>query len=134
MSDEPSVPEFRLPEWGTEGAPPAPDVPADGDLPPREDGDEVQISVERSVLLTTGPLPLRWQIDTVHGLVVSHGKSDRDDLEEAVATATEAALAGLADAARDHSATGVVDIRLVTTTRKSKVVVTATGTAVGFSR
>jgi hypothetical protein len=133
MPDEPTVPEFHLPDWGTEGAPPIPAVPPDEGPPPREDRDEVEISVERSMLLTTGPLPLRWQIDTVHGLVTAHGQGDEDDFEIAVRAATDKALADLQEAARGMDASAVTDIRLTATAKKSKVVVTATGTAVSFS-
>ena len=133
MPDESPLPEFHLPDWGTDGAPPEPAVDED-DVFESVAASEIEISVERSLLLTSGPLPLRWQVETIHGVVVGHGKSDKADLEAAVEAATSKALQSLEDAAQERNATAVTDVGLVTTKNKGSVVVTAIGTAVEFSR
>ncbi len=133
MPDESLLPEFHLPDWGTEGAPPEPAVAEDEAFAPVATS-EIEISVERSMLLTSGPLPLRWQVETIHGVVVGHGKSDKDDPATAVEAATSKALRALEAAAHERNATAVTDVGLVTTKHKGNVVVTAIGTAVEFSR
>jgi hypothetical protein len=132
MPDEPTVPEFTLPDWGTEGAPPAPDVPIDE--APEAQSEEIEITVETSILLLAGPLPDRWQVHTVHGIVTSHGRGDKDDHVDAVESATSKALAGLEDRALAIGANAVTDVSLTVSGRKAKVVVTTWGTAVSFSR
>jgi uncharacterized protein YbjQ (UPF0145 family) len=136
MPDESPLPEFHLPDWGTDGAPPEPTVGDDDTVPPvtTAKSEEIEISVERSMLLTAGPLPLRWQVETIHGVVVGHGKSDKSDLASAVEAATSKALQALEKAAEDRNATAVTDVELVTSLHKGTVVVTAIGTAVEFSR
>jgi hypothetical protein len=136
MPDESPLPEFHLPDWGTEGAPPEPAVGEDDAFQAvvASKPDEIEISVERSMLLTSGSLPLRWQVETIHGVVVGHGKSDKADPATAVETATSKALQALEDAAQERNATAVTDVGLVTTKHKGSVVVTAIGTAVEFSR
>lgn len=131
MPDESPLPEFHLPDWGTDGAPPEPAVGDDGAF---ESVPEIEISVERSMLLTAGPLPIRWQVETIHGVVVGHGTSEKADLGTALEAATSKALQALEDAALERNATAVTDVRLVTTKHKGSVVVTAIGTAVDFSR
>lgn len=130
MSDEPVVPEFTLPDWGTEGAPPPPPVEPDPEL----DDEAIEIEVERPVLVTAGHLPARWDIHTVHGLVTAHGKSEKDDPTDSVANATAKAVSALRDAASAMGANAVTDVSIVVSGRKSKTVVTAWGTAVSFSR
>ena len=131
MPDESTVPEFKLPDWGTDGAPPEPAVP-DDPLPVTED--PIEISVERAVVVTAGPLPDRWNIQTVHGLVVGHGKSEKDSHIEAVESATSQAIAQLEAQGAERGANAVIDTALTVSGRKSKVVVTAWGTAVSFNR
>ncbi len=133
MPDESPLPEFHLPDWGTDGAPPEPAV-GDDDAIESVAASEIEISVERSMLLTSGPLPIRWQVETIHGVVVGHGKSEKADLETAVEAATSKALQALEAAAQERNATAVTDVGLVTTKHKGSVVVTAIGTAVEFSR
>ncbi|MEX2278694.1 MAG: heavy metal-binding domain-containing protein [Acidimicrobiia bacterium] len=130
MPDESAVPEFSLPDWGTEGAPPEPSVPADADA----DADLVEIAVERPMLLVAGALPSRWNVRTVHGLVTAFGKSEKDDHLDAVESATAKALDDLSEKAQAMGANAVVDVDVAVSGRKSKVVVTAWGTAVSFSR
>lgn len=130
MSDEPVVPEFTLPDWGTEGAPSPPPVEPDPEL----DDDAIEIEVERPVLVTAGQLPARWDIHTVHGLVTAHGKSEKDDPTDSVSNATAKAVSALRDAASAMGANAVTDVSITVSGRKSKTVVTAWGTAVSFSR
>lgn len=131
MPDESTVPEFKLPDWGTDGAPPEPAVPDD---PPSAFDDPIEISVERPMVVTAGPLPNRWDVQTVHGLVVGHGKSERDSHLEAVESATLKAIAQLEAQGAERGANAVIDTAVTVSGRKSKVVVTAWGTAVTFSR
>lgn len=131
MPDESSVPEFKLPDWGTDGAPPEPAVPDD---PPPSREDPIEISVERPMVVTAGPLPNRWDVQTVHGLVIGHGKSDKDSHLDAVESAALAAIAQLEAQGAERGANAVIDTTLTVSARKSKVVVTAWGTAVSFSR
>lgn len=131
MSDESTVPEFRLPDWGTDGAPPEPAVPDD---PPPVHEDPIEISVEHPMVVTAGPLPNRWDVQTVHGLVIGHGKSDKDSHLDAVESAALAAIAQLEAQGAERGANAVIDTTLTVSARKSKVVVTAWGTAVSFSR
>lgn len=130
MPDEPTVPEFSLPDWGTEGAPPEPVVAATDtdDVPP------IEISVEHPVLLAAGSLPPRWEVRTVHGVVTATGSSDHADPQAATESATEAALSTLAERASTMGANAVTDVALAVRSRKSNAVVTAWGTAVSFSR
>lgn len=132
MSDESAVPEFSLPDWGTEGAPPEPSVAAD-DVPDA-DLDAIEIAVERPILLVAGALPSRWNVRTVHGLVAAFGRSEKDDHLDAVESATAKALDDLSKKAQAMGANAVVDIDIATSSRKSKIVVSAWGTAVSFSR
>lgn len=132
MSDEPLVPEFTLPDWGTEGAPPPP--PVEPDLELDDSGESIEIEVERPVLVTAGQLPDRWEIKTVHGLVTAHGKSDKDEPADSVSSATAKAVSALRDAASDMGANAVTDVSIAVSGRKSKTVVTVWGTAVSFSR
>jgi hypothetical protein len=131
MPDEPNVPEFTLPDWGTEGAPPAPAVP--DDVAPTAP-EQIEITVEPSILLLAGPLPDRWRVHTVHGLVTSHGWSDEDEGADALEAATSEALAALEERASTIGANAVTDVSVAVSGRKSKVVVTTWGTAVSFSR
>lgn len=132
MPDDPTAHEFNLPDWGTEGAPPEPAVPEE--TTDEAITDPIEISVERSVLLAAGALPPRWDVRTVHGLVTGHAKSDKDDHVAAVDSATSKALAELSRRADEMGANAVTDVRVTTTGRKSRVVATAWGTAVSFSR
>lgn len=132
MPDESVVPEFSLPDWGTEGAPPEPSVPADADSD--ADLESIEIAIERPMLLTSGALPSRWNVRTVHGLVTGFGKSEKDDHLDAVESATAKALDDLSEKAQAMGANAVVDVDVAVSGRKSKVVVTAWGTAVSFSR
>lgn len=132
MTDEPAVPEFTLPDWGTDGAPPPP--PVEPDAEPVRDGDAIEIEVERPVLITAGQLPTRWEIHTVHGLVTAHGKSDKDDPTDSVSNATAKATSALRDAASNMGANAVTDVSITVSGRKSQTVVTIWGTAVSFSR
>ncbi|MEX1006106.1 MAG: heavy metal-binding domain-containing protein [Acidimicrobiia bacterium] len=138
MADEPLVPEFTLPDWGTEGAPPEPTVPDDADDAAGSevavDGEPIEISVERPVLVTSGDLPPKWIVDTVHGLVTGHAKSDKDDPAEAAEAASVKAVAAVTERAAELGANAVTNLTLSVSGRKSKVVVTAWGTAVSFSR
>lgn len=129
MADEPLVPEFTLPDWGTEGAPPEPSVPDDPD-----DAEPIEISVERPILVTSGALPTNWKVNTVHGLVTGHARSDKDDLSDAAETACMKAVAAVKARANDLGANAVTDLALSVTGSKSKIIVTAWGTAVSFSR
>lgn len=131
MPDESTVPEFKLPDWGTDGAPPEPAVPDD---PPSGFEDPIEISVEGPMVVTAGPLPNRWEVHTVHGLVVGHGKSDKESPLDAVGSATLKAIAQLEAQGAERGANAVIDTALTVSGRKSKVVVTAWGTAVTFSR
>ncbi len=132
MADEPPVPEFTLPDWGTEGAPPEPVVPDDA----AEDGDSelIEISVERPILVTAGALPPSWKVHTVHGLVTGHAKSDKDDASDATESACTKALAAMTERAAELGANAVTDLALSVSGRKSQVIVTAWGTAVTFTR
>lgn len=132
MADEPLVPEFTLPDWGTEGAPPEPTVPDDA----AEGGDSelIEISVERPILVTAGALPPSWKVHTVHGLVTGHAMSAEDDSFDATETASEKAVTAMTERAADLGANAVTDLALAVSGRKSKVIVTAWGTAVSFSR
>ncbi len=130
MSDEPLVPEFTLPDWGTEGAPPPPPVQPDPEL----DDDAIEIEVERPVLVTAGHLPDRWEVQTVHGLVAAHGKSDKDDPTDSVSSATAKAMSALRDAASDMGANAVTDVSITVCGRESTTVVTVWGTAVSVCR
>lgn len=132
MPDESVVPEFSLPDWGTEGAPPEPSVAADTD--PDADLDAIEIAVERPMLLVAGALPSRWNVRTMHGLVTAFGKSEKEDHQDAVESATSKALDDLSENARAMGANAVVEIDIAVSSRKSKTVVTAWGTAVSFSR
>ncbi|MDX1449719.1 MAG: heavy metal-binding domain-containing protein [Acidimicrobiia bacterium] len=132
MSDEPAVPEFTLPDWGTDGAPPPPAV--DDESPADDTVDEIEIEVERPILLTAGSLPARWDIHTVHGLVTAHAKSEKDDPADSAASATAKAVAELREAAATMGANAVTHVSVTVGGRKSKTVVTMWGTAVSFSR
>jgi uncharacterized protein YbjQ (UPF0145 family) len=132
MADESPVPEFTLPDWGTEGAPPEPTVPDDAEI--AADGEQIEISVERPMLVTAGALPAAWKVHTVHGLVTGHAKSDKDDLSDAAESACTKAVAEVTERAAEMGANAVTDLALAVSGRKSKVVVTAWGTAVSFSR
>jgi uncharacterized protein YbjQ (UPF0145 family) len=128
MADEPTLPEFNLPEWGTEGAPPAPIV--DDDRP----RDEIEIAVEHPVVLTAGALPPGWEVRTLHGVVSAHAKSEKDDTVKALDTATARCLGDLQERAGSLGANAVIDVAIDVAERKSRVIVTAWGTAVSFSR
>ena len=132
MPDEPTVPEFTLPDWGTEGAPPEPTVPDEPDGP--HASPKIEISVERPLLVTAGPLPARWDVTTIHGLVTGFGKSDKEDHLDAVQAATAKAVDDLRDQAGRLGATGVIEVSLTVSGRKARTVVIAAGTAVSFSR
>lgn len=128
MSDE--HPEFTLPDWGTDGAPPEP--PAD--TTDRADAEvELEIRVEAQVLLSTLALPDRWAVGTIHGLVSATARSKDDDPADAQSKATAKALRRLTEAARRLGANAVVGTRLTATRQKGVAVVTAYGTAVEVS-
>lgn len=129
MPDEPAVPEFTLPEWGTEGAPPPPPVPIEEPVDPG-----IEIAVERPIVVVAGQLPAGWDVHTVHGLVTAHARSDKDETHDAAASATSKAVSALRDAAAEVGANAVTDVSLTVSHRKSRTVVTAWGTAVAFSR
>lgn len=134
MADEPLVPEFTLPDWGTEGAPPEPTVPDDAEADAGVESEPIEISVERPILITAGALPPNWRVDTVHGLVTGHAKSDKDDPADATEAACTKAVAAVSARAAEMGANAVTDLALSVSGRKSKVVATAWGTAVTFSR
>lgn len=130
MSEDPAVPEFSLPDWGTEGAPPPPPIPDEG----TDDPAPIEISVERPLLVVAGPLPDRWKAHTLHGLVFATAKSDKDDRDAAVDSATDKALGTLRERAAALEANAVTDVKIEVDEKKSKVRVTVWGTAVSFSR
>ena len=132
MVEEPLVPEFTLPDWGTGGAPPEPAVSDDAD--DAVAAEPIEISVERPILVTSGPLPPSWKVDTVHGLVTGHAKSDKDDPADAAEAACAKAVSAMTARAAELEANAVTDVALSVSGRKSKVVATAWGTAVSFSR
>jgi uncharacterized protein YbjQ (UPF0145 family) len=70
-------------------------------------------------------------VRTVHGLVTGFGRSDNDD--HAVESATAKALGDISESAQAMGANAVVDVGIAVSGRKSKIVVTAWGTAVSFS-
>ena len=132
MAEEPLVPAFTLPDWGTEGAPPEPAVPDEA-----EDGvgpEPIEISVERPILVTSGALPPSWKVHTVHGLVTGHAKGDKDETSDAAESACTKAIAAVTERAAALGANAVTDLALSVSGRKSNVIVTAWGTAVSFSR
>ena len=129
MAEDPPVPEFTLPDWGTDGAPPEPSVPDDV-----ETVEQIEISVERPMLITAGGLPADWKVHTIHGLVTGHAKSDRDDLADASESACAKAAQQVSERAARLGANGVIDVSFTIAARKSKIVATAWGTAVSFSR
>ncbi|HSJ29353.1 MAG TPA: heavy metal-binding domain-containing protein [Acidimicrobiia bacterium] len=127
MADDSTLPEFNLPDWGTEGAPPAPIVDDDP-------AGEIEISVEQPVVVTAGSLPSGWTVRTIHGLVAAHAKSEKDDTAKALDAATARCLDELQERAASLGANAVIDAAISVTERKSRVIVTAWGTAVSFSR
>ena len=132
MADEPPVPEFTLPDWGTEGAPPEPTVPDDAEA--GVGAEPIEISVERPILVTAGSLPSNWKVHTVHGLVTGHAKSDKDDSADAAESACTKAVAEVTERAAEMGANAVIDLAISVSGRKSKTVATVWGTAVRFSR
>jgi hypothetical protein len=130
MSDDPSVPEFSLPDWGTEGAPPPPPIADEG----MDDPAQIEISVERPMLVVAGPLPDRWKAHTLHGLVFATAKSDKDDRATAVESAIDKALGTLRERASALEANAVTDVKIEVEEKKSRVRVIVWGTAVSFSR
>ena len=132
MADEPSVPEFTLPDWGTDGAPPEPTVP--DDVSEGVGAEPIEISVERPILVSAGGLPPAWRVHTVHGLVTGHAKSDKDDPADAAESACTKAVSEVTERAAEMGANGVIDLAMSVSGRKSKTVATVWGTAVTFSR
>jgi len=134
MSDEHAVPEFTLPDWGHDGAPPEPPAHSEHTGADASPSDPLEIHVEHPPLLTTTTLPDRWTVETVHGLVTGHGSSEADDPAAAAAKAGASAIEALEEAARELGANAVTGIGLNAFSRKGVVVVTAAGTAVRLSR
>lgn len=129
MSDE--HPEFTLPDWGTDGAPPEPAT--DTSVADGGEDRELEIRVERQTLVTTTALPSRWTVQSIHGLVATSGRSKDTDPERAQAKAVAKALEALEGEAAELGADAVVGVRLAVTRNKGVVVATAYGTAVGVS-
>ena len=129
MSDE--HPEFTLPDWGTDGAPPEPTTEEPSGT--ASDDRELEIRVERQTLVTTTPLPGRWTVQSIHGLVSTSGRSKDADPERAQSKAVAKALEALEVEAAEIGADAVVGVRLAVTRGKGVVVATAYGTAVEVS-
>ena len=132
MAEDTSLPEFTLPEWGTDGAPPEPAV--DGDATHDGAAEPIEISVERPLLVVAGALPPAWKVHTVHGLVTGHAKSDKEHSATATQAACTKAVAEVTERAAELGANAVTDLAFSVSGRKTNVVVTAWGTAVSFSR
>jgi len=121
---------FDLPDWGTEGAPPAP--ADDSTLDVGDEPADVFLDVEPELARTTIPLPPDYRIRNMIGLVSAEGTATvTEDLDfaAAVAVATSAALDRLSSEATTSRATAVVGIQLTIATRLNDVVAVAYGTA-----
>ncbi len=124
------IPSFQLPDWGMDGAPPAPpEEPADSDT-----GPEVTVEVDRSLLVLAGPPLQHWTVEHVYGLVTGEGVSEKSDPARATSAAREEALTALESAARSLGANSICDVRLALATRKSRISVVAYGTAMHVRR
>lgn len=121
---------FHLPEWGTEGAPEAPEP--DKSHPDDDEGPSVFVEVRPELIRSTIPLPDSHRLTAVIGLLTVDGAAviGELDLRGAVAAARSAALDRLCSEAEAVDATAIVGIRLSTISRLNDVVVTAYGTAV----
>lgn len=130
------IPEFELPEWGTEGAPPHPPFPDDPGADTEVAGEtrEIAIEVEYDVTVTTTSLPQGWRITEVLGLVTGEASSDKDDPAKAAAKAKGKAVETATEAARALGANAITGLRLEMTSAKGAIAVIAYGTAVRFDR
>jgi uncharacterized protein YbjQ (UPF0145 family) len=131
----PEIPEFALPDWGTEGAPPPPalgaeDGPSEESTPARE----ITLEVETSTVLSTAGLPTGWTVTETLDLVWAVGSAKEDEQATATEQAIDRALDGLRAEADRRKADAVVEVRLVPGGRKRTVTVIAYGTAVRTSR
>jgi uncharacterized protein YbjQ (UPF0145 family) len=123
------IPEFELPDWGTEGAPPAP--PSEpGDSPVRPPAREIALEVEPEIVLSTAGLVSGWATAHVLDIATGVGFADKDDPVRSTAKATSRAFDALRQAARAMEADAVVEVRLSIIAKKAGVTVTAYGTAV----
>ncbi len=126
---------FHLPEWGTDGAPPAP--ADDADLADAAEPTDLFLSVTPELARTTVPLSADYRMRNMIGLVSAEGSasvSEDLDFAGAVAVAKSAALDRLSSDASTSGATAVVGIRMTVTTRLNEVVVIAYGTALDVAR
>ncbi len=128
------IPEFALPEWGTEGAPPPPAIGTDDaqsatTLPTRE----ISLEVETAPLLSTAGLPTGWTMIDVLDLVWGVGSAERDDPASAAEHAVNMAIKSLRTSAAGLGADAVVEVRLAMTGKKA-LTATAYGTAVRAGR
>ncbi len=117
MDEETTAPEFSLPEWGTAGAP----VVGNVDRP----------SMDGTPLSTTG-LPDGFVIARVLGVMSASSSATvtPEDPADAQDAASSEAVERLAGVGAEAGADAVIGVRLVTTTRKDWVTVTAYGTGV----
>lgn len=127
------IPEFELPDWGTDGAPPAPSAEP-GDSSERPTAREIALEVEPEIVLSTAGLVSRWATAHVIDIATGVGFADKDDPVRSTAKATSRAFDALRQAARAMDADAVVEVRLSTVAKKGGVTVTAYGTAVRESR
>ena len=129
VQDHDSEP-FDLPEWGTDGAPPAP--PDHAGLEEASEPGDLFLDVTPELARSTVPLPPDYRMQNMVGLVSAEGSatvSEDLDFGGAVAVAKSAALDRLSSEASTSGATAIVGIRLTVTTRLNDVVVVAYGTA-----
>lgn len=124
------IPSFELPDWGMDGAPPAPTE----DLPEIEEGPEVTLEVDHALLMITGHPLHDWTVDQVYGLVSGEGVSEKSDPERRASAASKRALSALEFAARGMGANAICDVRLALATRKSRTSIVAYGTAMRIRR
>jgi uncharacterized protein YbjQ (UPF0145 family) len=131
------IPEFALPDWGTEGAPPPPaleaeDGPPEASIPARE----ITLEVETTPVLSTAGLPAGWTVTETVDLVWAVGSAKEDETATATATelAIDRALDNLRVEAARRTADAIVEVRLEPIGRKRTVTVIAYGTAVRTSR
>lgn len=130
----PEIPEFALPDWGTEGAPPPPalgaeDGPSEESTPARE----ITLEVETAPILSTGGLPSGWTITEVLDIVTGVGFAGKDDPAATAERAVTTAIGDLRSSATGLGADAVVDVRLAMIGTKA-LTVTAYGTAVRADR
>lgn len=122
---------FDLPEWGTEGAPPAPVDDVDSGRRSAEQLDVV-LDITPELVRLSGPVPTGFVIRSIFGLISADGSatvSDSTSLAAATAAARDAALDRLSTDATTMGATVVSDISLTVAVRLNDVIVTAYGSA-----